>query len=93
MASLIPMPAWVVAQLNSLVFSLFWSCKKDNVASKVVYHFHLCGGFNVVFIQFKVYALLARWVRRFGTSSNAWVHMMTSWFFYRFGVDHKLFYL
>ena len=53
MASLIPMPAWVVAQINSLVFSFFGSCKKDLVARKVVYHFHLCGGFNVVFIQFK----------------------------------------
>lgn len=91
MASLIPMQAWLVAQINSLVFSFFWSCKKDLVARKVVYHFHLCGGFNAVFVQFKVYAFLAQWVRRFVTSPLAWVHMMTFCFFDRFGFEPKLF--
>ena len=34
------------------------------VARKVVYHSHLCGGFSAASIQFKVYALLVPWVRR-----------------------------
>ena len=87
MASLISMPAWVVVKLNSLVSSFFWSGKQDLVAPKVVYHSHLCGGFNVVSIRFKVYALLDQRVRRYVTAPNAWAHMMTFCFFDCFGVD------
>ena len=86
-ASLIPMPDWVVAELNTLVFSFFWSGKCDLVARAVLHHSTLHGGFGVVSVRFKVHALLAQWVRRYVTSPNAWVHMMTFWFFDRFGVD------
>ena len=38
-------------------------------------------------VRYKVHALLAQWVRRYATALNAWAHMMTFWFFDRFGVD------
>ena len=87
LASLIPMPDWVVAELNHLVFSFFWSGKSDLVARAVLHHSTFQGGFGVVSVRFKVHALLAQWVRRYVTSPNAWVHMMTFWFFDCFGVD------
>ena len=86
-ASLIPMPDWVVSELNTLVFSFFWSGKRDLVARDVVYHSTFQGGFGVVSVRYKVHALLAQWVRRYVTAPNAWAHMMTFWFFDRFGID------
>ena len=37
-ASLISMPDWVAPELNTLVFSFFWSGKRDLVARDVVHH-------------------------------------------------------
>ena len=87
MASLIPMPDWVVSELNTLVFSFFWSGKRDLVARDVVYHSTFQGGFGVVSVRYKVHALLAQWVRRYVTAPNAWAHMMIFWLFSCFGVD------
>ena len=86
-ASLVPMPDWVAFELNTLVFSFFWSGKHDLVAKDVVYHSTLQGGFGVVSVGYKVHALLAQWVRRYVTAPNAWAHMMTFWLFDRFGID------
>ena len=86
-ASLISMPDWVAIELNTLVFSFFWSGKRDLVARDVVHHSTLQGGFGVVSVRYKVHELLAQWVRRYTTAPNAWAHMMTFWLFDRFGVD------
>ena len=86
-ASLLPMPDWVVSELNTLVFSFFWSGKRDLVARDVVYHSTFQGGFGVVFVRYTVHALLAQWVRRYVTALNAWAHMMTFWLFDCIGVD------
>jgi len=85
-ASLIPMPSWVLNELNSLVFNFFWSGKRDLVARNVLVHHRDAGGFSVVSVQFKVTSLLAQWVRRFVFSPNGWVSLLTYWFFGRFGV-------
>ena len=50
-ASLLPMPDWVVSELNTLVFSFFWSGKRDLVARDVVYH-STFQGFGVVFVRY-----------------------------------------
>ena len=86
-ASLIPMPDCVSSELNTRVFSFFWSGKRDLVAGDVVYHSTCHGGFGVVSVRYKAQALLAHWVRRYVTAPNAWAHMMTFWLFDRFGVD------
>ena len=39
------------------------------------------GGFSVVNIEFKTSALLVQWVRRFTSSPNTWVSLMTFWYF------------
>ena len=57
------------------------------VARVVVHHSTLQGSFGVVFVRYKIHALLAQWVRRYATAPNAWAHMMTFWFFDRFEVD------
>ena len=86
-ASLVHMPRWVLRELNSLLFSFFWSGKKDKVNRKVVVQPKDCGGFAVVAIELKVQALLVQWFRRFVTSPNSWVSLLTYWCFDRFGVD------
>ena len=86
-ASLISMPDLVASELNTLVFSFFWSGKRDLVTRDVVHHSTRQGGFGVVSVCYKVHALLAQWVRRYATAPNAWAHMMTFWLFDRFGVD------
>ena len=85
-ASLVYMPPRILAELETLVFKLFWSEKRDLVARNVVKHPCSDGGFNVVGTRFKVYALLVQWVRRYLSSPNVWVSLMTFWFFDRFGV-------
>ena len=64
MASLIHMPAWVAKELSSLAFSFFWFGKRELVFCSVVIQSPLCGGFSVVNVQYKVWALLGQWVRR-----------------------------
>ena len=44
-ASLIPMPSWVLRELNSVIFAFFWSGKRDLVARNVVAQSSLLGGF------------------------------------------------
>lgn len=85
-ASLVSMPSWVLSELITIVFKFFWSGKRDLVARKVVVQPREFGGFNVVSIRHKVDALLVQWVRRFSTSPNMWVALLTFWFFDRFGV-------
>lgn len=86
-ASLVPMPSWVLAELNSVIFKFFWGGKRDLVARNVVVHSRDAGGFNMVSIPFKVNALLVQWIRRYRLAPNSWVSLMTFWFFDRFGAD------
>ena len=46
MASLVQMPAWVVKELYCLVFSFFWSGKRELVSRSTVVQPHLFGGFS-----------------------------------------------
>lgn len=82
-ASLIPVPDWVSSELNTFVFSSFWSGKRDLVATDVAYHSTCQGGFGVLSVRYKAQARLAQWVRRYVTAPNAWAHMMTFWLFDR----------
>ena len=86
-ASLVHMPPWVLAELNSVIFKLFWSGKRELVARDVVILDRIKGDFNMVSIAFKVNALLVQRIRRYLCSPNSWVSLMTFWFFDRFGID------
>ena len=86
-ASLISMPPWVLAELNTLSYNFFWSGKKDLVARAVVCQPTDCGGFSVVNISYKISALLVQWVRRLICSPNTWVSLLTFWYFDRFGAS------
>ena len=85
-ASLVHMPAWVAKELASLAFSFFWSGKRELVSRSVVIQSSLFGGFSVVSVQYKVWALLGQWVRRFASSSAGWSSLMSFWFVSSFGV-------
>ena len=85
-ASLVHMPAWVCAELKKLLFSFFWSGKRDLVARKVLIHPKDSGGFSVVSVDFKVAALLIQWVRRLVVCPNGWVYLLTYWLLDRHGV-------
>jgi len=63
-ASLIHMPAWVLKELNTLAFFLnfFWKCKRDLLD---------LGGFSVVSVKFKVWFLVAQWIKRFASSPSS----------------------
>ena len=86
-ASLVHMPAWVEVELSRLVFSFFWSGKRELVSRSAVVQSPLFGGFSVVDIQSKVRALLGQWVRRFVSSPSSWVALMSFWFHSLFGVS------
>ena len=85
-ASLVHMPAWVAKELSSLAFSFFWSGKQELVSRSVMCQSSLFCGFSVVSVQFKVWALLGQWVRRFASSSAGWSSLMSFWFVSSFGV-------
>ena len=79
-ASLVHMPAWVLKELNTLTFNLFWKGKHDLVSRSVVMQPSLFGGFSVVNVKFKVWALVTQWVKRFASSPSSWSMFMTYWF-------------
>ena len=81
------MPAWVLLELNTRVFSFFWAGKRDLVARKVVFHPKELGGYGMVSVAFKVRALLVQWVRCFLKAPSGWVYIMTYWFLDRFGAS------
>ena len=56
-ASTIPMPDWVLASLNRLIFLFFWGGKVDLVARNVVIQPPDFSGFSLVSVQLKVWAL------------------------------------
>ena len=86
-ASLVHMPPWVLKELSSLAFSFFWSGKRDLVSCSVVVQPSLFGGFSVVDVKLKVWALLGQWVRRLASSSSGWVSFMSFWFNFHFGAS------
>lgn len=86
-ASLVPMPPWVLSELNSLVFNFFWNGKKDLVARNVVIHARENGGFSVVSTGFKVQSFLVQWIKRFASSPSGWVDLMSYWFFFYFNTS------
>ena len=88
-ASLIPVPFWVVSELNSLLFKFFWSGKRDLVARQVVYQPTFLGGFSVVDCQAKIWALRVQWVRRFVISPVSW-SFMVHWFSAVFAVPPQM---
>ena len=79
-ASLVHMPPWVLRELSILVFSFFWSGKRELVSRSVVIQPSLLGGFSVVDVKFKVWSLLGQWVKRFASSLSGWVPLMSFWF-------------
>ena len=87
MVSLVHMPPWVLKELSSLAFFFFWSGKRDLVSRSVVVQPSLLGGFSVVDVKLKVWALLGQWVRRFASSSSGWVSFMSFWFNFHFGAS------
>ena len=83
-SSLIHMPAWVLSKLCSLVFTFFWSGKRDRVSRSVVVQPTFLGGFAVVDIKLKVMSLLVQWVRRLVSSSSSWLCFLDYWFRHHF---------
>ena len=79
-ASLVHMPPWVLRELLILVYSFFWSGKRELVSRSVVIQPSLLGGFSVVDIKFKVWSLLGQWIKRFASSPSGWVSFMSFWF-------------
>lgn len=55
---MIHMPQWVLRELNKVVFNFFWNGKPDLVTRDVIAQPPLSGGFSVINIQLKVWALL-----------------------------------
>ena len=75
-ASLIPIPVWVLASLNRLIFPFFWGGKADLVARDVVIQSLDFGGFSLVCVQLKVWALHVQWVGRFVRRFSAWMQFL-----------------
>lgn len=67
-ASVIHMPQWVLSELNKAVFNFIWNGKPDLVTKDVIAQPPSSGGFSVINIQLKVWALLLQWVKHFSLS-------------------------
>ena len=74
------MPPWVLRKLSGLVFSFFWSGKRELLSRLVVTQPSSLGGFSVVDVKFKVWSLLGQWVKQFASSPSGWVSFMSFWF-------------
>lgn len=59
------MPSWVRREMNYSVFQFYYNGKPDLVTREAIVQPPSCGGFSVVNVQLKVWALLLQWVRRF----------------------------
>ena len=79
--------AWLEKELSRLVFSFFWSGKRELMSRSTVVQPHLFGGFSVVNVKFKVCALLGQCVKRFAYSPSGWSSLMSYWFSSSFGVS------
>ena len=86
-ASVVPMPNFILSELTTRIFYFFCAGKRDLVARKVLYHTKWQGGFSVVSVKFKLHSLLVQWFHRFGVSSASCVSLLTFWCFDRFGVS------
>ena len=86
-ASLVHMPAWVLRELNTLVFNFFWKGKRDLVARSAIIFPVSSGGFSVIDVQSKVHALAVQWVRRYIVSPSGWSSLLTYWLRSLFGVS------
>ena len=76
---------WVklLRELNTALLNFFWGGKKDLVAFDVVIHHREDGGFGVVSISWKVYALLAQWIKRLCFSPGFFVKLLVFQPFWR----------
>ena len=69
LGSVIFPPEWAISEINTEIFSFFWSGKKDKVACNVVCQPKSVGGFGVVDVLAKFRALHVAGIRRFCQSS------------------------
>ena len=76
-ASLVHMPDWVLRELNTLIFTFFRKGKRDLVAQNVVCQPSLLGGFSVVSVTHKAWALHVQWARHLVTCPAARVLFYT----------------
>ena len=86
-ASLVYMPPFVLHEVNQLVFKFFWRGKRDLVARRVVVQPTSCGGFSVVDLELKVWALLLQRVRRLSDSPSTWISFFSFWCIRTWGVS------
>ena len=84
-ASLIPVPEWVYAELLKQIYQFFWAGKRDLVARVVVVQPPSAGGFSVVDPRLKTTSLLVQWVRRLVVSPNSWTSFLSYWCSVRLG--------
>ena len=78
-ASLIPVPDWVYAELLKLILNFFWAGKRDLVARAVVVQPPSAGGFSVVDPRLKVSSLHVQWVQRLVVSPKSWGSFFSYW--------------
>ena len=74
-------PEWVISEINSEIFSFFWSGKKDKIARNVVCQPKSAAGFGVVDVSAKFLALHVSWIRCFSNcsvcSSLVMIHLLS----------------
>ena len=73
------MPSWVLRELNRSVFQFFYNGRPDLVTREVIARPPSCGGFSVVNVQLKVWALLLQLVRRLSLSPSTRVSFFYFW--------------
>lgn len=55
-----------------MVFAFFWKGRRELVARSSVVQHTVFGGFSVINVKFKVFSLVAQWVKHFASSLASW---------------------
>ena len=79
---------WHGFSRSSILWFWLWKGKSDLLSRSVVVQPTLFGGFSVVSVKFKVWSLVAEWIKRFASSPSSWSALMTYWFQSCFNATH-----
>lgn len=90
LAKVLPLPDSLFSTINKLLYKFFWSNKKELVNRTTTYLDKLSGGFGVVDVRLKVWALHVQWIKRFILSPNKWDTLFTYYVQRCFGTTNSL---
>ena len=76
----VPVPNYILKELNGLIFSFLWNSKIDKVKRSVIINEEIAGGLNMVDMDLKLNSLRLSWISKFLSDKNgAWKILFSYW--------------